>query len=105
MGLVLLWLGRGFGFWQGWKICWKQAGFGLGDVLAQGVVGVQAIGVGAHRVSAAPYQAWPGGIEGSNMLTLHTVCQEKRGQAGGELVVEQKSQATRTTELPAWAAA
>ncbi len=46
-----------------------------------------------------------GKIEGSKMVALHTVSQEKRGQGGRELVVEQKSQATRTTELPAWAAA
>ncbi len=46
-----------------------------------------------------------GKVESSNMLAVHAVSQEKRYQAGRELVVEQKSQATRTTELPAWAAA
>ena len=44
-------------------------------------------------------------IEGSNVLALPTVSQEKLGRAGRKLVVEQKSQATRTTELPTWAAA
>ncbi len=158
MGLVLLWLGRGFGF-----VCEmfetefqieqgripEVTGLPEFDDMATGGKFLEDVGQSSGEMikdladalvaSADPYQAWTGGIEsgkigkvliladddpaagaskapdlairslgkieGSKMLALHTVGQEKRGQAGGELVVEQKSQATRTTELPAWAAA
>lgn len=46
-----------------------------------------------------------GEIEGPEVVALHSVSPEQRRQSGRQLIVEQKSQATRTTALPVWAAA